>query len=139
MNNPDTARRLVLWAIELCEFDILHQPRTAVKAQALANFVVEFTSKEDEDEELATRMVQTDGSSNQHVGGIGVIFQSPKGDSIECAVHLQFLTTNNEAEYEVVLTGLNLAKVVGASLVVIHSDSEFIFGHINGDYEAKGE
>ena len=139
MNNPDTARRLVLWAIELCEFDILHQPRIAVKAQALANFVVEFTSKEDEDEELATRMVQTDGSSNQHVGGIGVIFQSPKGDSIECAVHLQFLTTNNEAEYEVVLTGLNLAKVVGASLVVIHSDSEFIFGHINGDYEAKGE
>ena len=105
----------------------------------MANFVVEFTSKEDEDEELATRMVQTDGSSNQHVGGIGVIFQSPKGNSIECAVHLQFLTTNNEAEYEVVLTGLNLAKVVGASLVVIHSDSEFIFGHINGDYEAKGE
>jgi len=32
-----------------------------------------------------------------------------------------------------------LAKVAGASLVVIHSDLQVIVGHINGDYEAKRE
>ena len=32
-----------------------------------------------------------------------------------------------------------MAKAVGASLVVIHSDLEVIVGHINGDYEAKKE
>ena len=32
-----------------------------------------------------------------------------------------------------------MAKVVGASLVVIHSDLQVIVGHINGDYEAKRE
>ena len=31
------------WAIELGEFDIEYIPRTAVKAQALADFVTEFT------------------------------------------------------------------------------------------------
>ena len=47
--------------------------------------------------------------------------------------------TNNEVEYEAILMGLDLAKAVGALLVVLHSDSQVIIGHINGDYEAKGE
>jgi len=38
------------------------------------------------------------------------LLRSPKGDTIECAVHLQFSTTNDEAEYEAVLLGLDLAK-----------------------------
>ena len=42
---------------------------------------------------------------------------------ITCVVCLQFLTTNNEAKYEAVLMGLDLAKVVRASLVVIYSNS----------------
>ena len=47
--------------------------------------------------------------------------------------------TNNEAEYEAVLSSLDLAKAAGAKLVVIHCDSQVVVGHINGDYEAKGE
>ena len=47
--------------------------------------------------------------------------------------------TNNEAEYKAILTGLNLAKTVGASLVVLHSNSQVVIGNINGNYEAKGE
>jgi hypothetical protein len=43
MNKPDTARRLVLWAIEMIEFDVDYRPRTAIKAQALANFIAKFT------------------------------------------------------------------------------------------------
>jgi len=46
--------------------------------------------------------------------------------------------TNNEAEYEAVLLGLDLAKAAGALLIVIRSNSQVIIGHINGDYEAKG-
>ena len=47
--------------------------------------------------------------------------------------------TNDGAKYETVPMRLDLAKVVEASLVVIHSDSQVIIRHINGDYEAKGE
>ena len=42
--------------------------------------------------------------------------------------------TNNEAEFKAILIGLDLAKVVGASLVVLHSDSQVVIRHINGDY-----
>ena len=52
---------------------------------------------------------------------------------------LQFSTTNIEVKFEVVLSGIDLAKATGASSIVIHSDSQVIIGHINGDYEAKGE
>lgn len=65
--------------------------------------------------------------------------QLPKGDLIECTVCLQFLMTNNKAVYDAILTGLDLAKAAGALSVVIHSDSQVIVRHINGDYKAKEE
>ena len=68
-----------------------------------------------------------------------VLLQSPKGDTIECAVCLQFSTTNNEAEYEAVLSGLDLAKVEGAMSIVIHYNSQVVVRYINDDYKAKGE
>ena len=48
MNKPDVARRMVQWAIELNRFDIEYHPRTAIKAQALANFIAEFTLPDEE-------------------------------------------------------------------------------------------
>lgn len=58
---------------------------------------------------------------------------------IECTVRLQFSTTNNKAEHEVVLAGFNLVKATRASSIVMYSDSQVIVGHVNDDYEAKGE
>ena len=43
MNKPEAAGRMVQWAIELSQFDIEYHPRTAIKAQALEDFIVEFT------------------------------------------------------------------------------------------------
>ena len=42
MNKLETAGRLIQWAVELSEFEIQYQPRHAIKAQALADFIVEF-------------------------------------------------------------------------------------------------
>ena len=47
--------------------------------------------------------------------------------------------TNNEAEYKAVFSGLDLAKVVRAVSMVIHYNSWVVVGHVNGEYEAKGE
>ena len=52
---------------------------------------------------------------------------------------LDFPTTNNEAEYETLVAGLDLAKAVGATSVVIYCNSQVITNQINGDYECKGE
>ena len=46
------------------------------------------------------------------------------------SICLSFSTSNNEVEYEVVLTGLNLALMLVAIKLEIRSDSQLIFGHI---------
>ena len=51
MNKPDAAGRLIQWAIELSEFDIEYHPKQAIKAQALADFIAEFTVTEEEPSE----------------------------------------------------------------------------------------
>ena len=64
---------------------------------------------------------------------------SLKGDKIECIVRLDSSTTNNEAEYATLVTGLDLAKVAGAVSVVIHCDSQVVTNQVNRDYECKGK
>ena len=83
--------------------------------------------------------MHTDGSSNRQARGAGVVLMSPEGDVVECMIRLNFPTTNNEAEYEALVAGLDLARAIGATSVVIYCDSQVITNQINGDYECKGE
>ena len=70
--------------------------------------------------------MHTNGSSNQQAGRAGVVLHSLKGDEIECMVHLDFPTTNNEVKYEALVAGLDLAKSAGAASVVIHCNSQVV-------------
>ena len=72
MNKSEATKQLVLWAIELSEFDIQYRPKTTFKAQALADFVIEFTTNEDKGCGATLWLVKTGGSPNRHVEGIGV-------------------------------------------------------------------
>ena len=106
MNKPEVVGRMVQWAIELSQFDIEYHPRTAIKAQALADFIAEFTLP-DEDritDEVDRWTIQTDGSSAQRKGGVGVVITTPDGEVLKYGVQLKFPATNNEAEYVGILT-----------------------------------
>ena len=46
MSNPEAAEQMALWAIEFSEFDVQFHPSTAIKGQAVTNFIVEFTNME---------------------------------------------------------------------------------------------
>jgi ribonuclease HI len=110
----------------------------------LADFIAEFTSKEDEsidkEEERVSRWtIHANGSSTKNAKGVGIIIRSLEGDIIKRAIRLQYATTNNEAEYEALLTGLKMAKTLGATELDVHSDSQFVVGQVNGEYEAKEE
>ena len=50
MNKIDTAGRLVQWAIELGQFNIEYRHQVAINAQVLANFIVEYTYPQEEEE-----------------------------------------------------------------------------------------
>ena len=52
---------------------------------------------------------------------------------------LDFPTTNNEAEYEALVAGLDLVKAAGTKNVVVHYDSQVVTSQINGSYECKNE
>ena len=142
MNKLEAAGRLIQWAIELSEFDIRYQPRNAVKAQALADFIAEFTPSHGDLNEMEgnkTWVVHVDGSSTLHVGGIGVVLKSLEADKLKHKVCLHYQTTNNEAEYEALLKRLELAKSLRAESVLVHGDSQLVMGQVNGTYEAKEE
>ena len=68
-----------------------------------------------------------------------MVIQTPEGDKIECMIRLDFLTTNNEAEYEALVAGLDLVKAVVMENVVVHCDSQVVTSQINGGYECKNE
>ena len=61
-----------------------------------------------------------------------MVIQTLKGDKIHCMIRLDFPTTNNKAEYEALVAGLDLAKAAGAENVVIHYDSQVVTSQING-------
>ena len=121
MKQPEAAGRMIQWAIELSQFDIEYHPRTAIKAQALVDFIAEFTSPKEDGlaDEARQWMIQTDRSSAQKRGGVGVIIITPNGETLKYGVLLKFPASNNEAEYEGILTGLRLGKALGAMNLLV--------------------
>ena len=92
----------------------------------MANFIVDFSlnrSELDEADEAQKWVVNVDGSSTLYARGIGVILKSPKGDKLKYTARLQYQTINNEAKYETLLKGLELAKSIGVKSVIVQGDS----------------
>ena len=140
MSSLEATGRMALWAIELSEFDVQYRSGTAMKGQAVADFIAEYTQLEDEGAEgQKLWIIHTDGSSNQHSEGADIVMLTPKGDKIECMIRLDFPITNNKVEYEALIAGLDLAKAAGAENVIIHCDSQVITSQINGEFECRNE
>ncbi|XP_016199467.1 uncharacterized protein LOC107640461 [Arachis ipaensis] len=136
LQKPDLAGRMMTWAIELSQYDLQYEPRHAIKALAMADFLVEVTG--DPLEETGTRWrLHVDGASNQTSGGAGVILESPAGVIYEQSTKFEFPVSNNQAEYEALLGGLILAREVGATKVEVCSDSQVVTSQVNGSYQAR--
>ena len=107
----------------------------------MADFITEFTFPEEGNSTNDAKRwtIQTDGLSAQKRGGVGVVITTPDGEILKYGVRLRFPTTNNEAEYEGILTGLRLEKVLEVKNLLIQSDSKLVIEQIKGEYEAKEE
>jgi ribonuclease HI len=79
-----------------------------------------------------------DGSSCGK-GGVGILLISPRGEMFEFAIPIQPTVTNNQAEYEALLRGLQYLREAGAVSVEIYGDSELVIKQLNGQYECKSD
>jgi hypothetical protein len=57
----------------------------------------------------------------------------------EFAIPIQPTVTNNHAEYEALLRGLQYLKEAGAVSVEVYGDSELVIKQLNGQYECKSD
>ena len=105
------------------QFDILYQQQTAIKGQALADFITEFTflSEEDRDRQMEPQKwkLYAGGSSNKNGSGAGVML-------ISSALRFTFRASNNETEYEALLAGLRLGRELQVDSLLIFSDSKLV-------------
>ncbi|XP_015944522.1 uncharacterized protein LOC107469657 [Arachis duranensis] len=136
LQKPDLAGRMMTWAIELSQYDLQYEPRHAIKAQAMADFLVEVTGDATETPTIRWRL-HVDGASNQTFDRAGIILESPSGIIYEYSIKFEFPVSNNQAEYEALLGGLVLAKEVGATRLEVCSDSQVVTSHIKGTYQAR--
>ena len=123
-----TSGRLVKWAIELSKFNIRYKPRTAIKGQVLADFIMEFTSIEPtETTQLASDLpiwrLSRDEAVNAQGSGVGLILTSLDGINVEYALRFEFQASNNKVEYEAIIVKLNLAYSMEADQLEVCSDS----------------
>ncbi|GJR42661.1 reverse transcriptase domain-containing protein [Tanacetum coccineum] len=116
LSKPEIAGRMQKWSIELGEYDIQYMPRTSVKGQILADFIVErpednssVTTTEVEEELSDPWTLFTDGSSCVDGSGAGLILTNPKGTEFTYALRFRFDATNNEA----VIAGLRIVEQMG--------------------------
>ncbi|XP_074356524.1 uncharacterized protein LOC141696257 [Apium graveolens] len=135
IHKPYVSRRLVDWVVELSQFNLSFIPRTAIKAQILADFIIECNFPEEEpkpmnidpetnqDANPGAWTLKVDGSSIAESSGAGLILKSPEEFTIQTAISFSFPATNNQAEYEALIAGLKLSRTLRVRDLKIYSGS----------------
>ncbi|XP_010668304.3 uncharacterized protein LOC104885308 [Beta vulgaris subsp. vulgaris] len=137
LQRMDSSGRLLKWAFELSEYDILYKPKTAIKAQTLADFVVEASYEEDETEQKESWLLEVDGSAAVSGFGAGIVVTSPEGNIYQYAIKFAFSASNNEAEYEATIVGLRMCLAAGTKNVLFKTDSKLVNGQLKGEFEVR--
>ncbi|XP_030478051.1 uncharacterized protein LOC115695098 [Cannabis sativa] len=147
LQKPEASGRLLKWAMELSQFNIHYIPRTSIKGQALADFIIECNKAEASANvpipQTPAWKVFVDGASNKNGSKAGITMISQNGLRLQVTLRFEFPASNNEAEYESLIAGLKLAKTVGATRVEVFSDSQLVqffreLLHEFTDYKVEG-
>ncbi|GKC22546.1 reverse transcriptase domain-containing protein, partial [Tanacetum coccineum] len=132
-NEVEATGRLAKWGVELQAYGIKYAPRSTIKGQVLADFLANTMT-----EDIPTQLY-TDGASNKHRSGAGLILIDPEGAKYSYALRLNFTNANNDAEYEALLAGLRITTRMKVKKLHAFVDSKLVANHVEGSYEAKGE
>jgi ribonuclease HI len=139
LHNKEAIGRIAKWACELGAHDIEFRPRTAIKTQALVDFVLEWTEQQVPDNPEATEVwrMYFDGSLKLQGAGARILFIAPRGEQLKYALQLSFPASNNAAEYEALIHGLNIAISLGIKRLMVYEDSLVVISQINKDCDCS--
>lgn len=143
LNRPLISGKIGKWSLALTELTFIYYPQKAVKGQALADFVADHHDidvLQGIETELPVYQVDPqpwvfhfDGSSTESSAGAGVVRISPLGTKTVLSLNLDFTCTNNQAEYEALVIGLEILQELGAKEVVITGDSQLVLKQLSGE------
>ncbi|XP_050222757.1 uncharacterized protein LOC126672848 [Mercurialis annua] len=145
LNKPVLSGRIGKWLLALCEFTLIYCPQKSVKGQALADFIADHpTSETLREGDLEVYAVEEsvwefkfDGSSTERSAGAGIIITSPTGAKPALSFKLDFECTNNQAEYEALVIGLEILQTLRAKNVIIMGDSQLVLKQLSGEYNCN--
>ena len=127
LKRSDFIGQIAKLGTRLESFDIRYKPRSSVKGQVLADFVVELSPRNEMEiichVDCHPWRVFVDDASSAMGAGTGIVIITPEEIRLEHSFRLGFRASNNEAEYEALLAGLRAILDMGAREVEIYSDS----------------
>ncbi|XP_074372877.1 uncharacterized protein LOC141713384 [Apium graveolens] len=149
---------MLKWAVELGQFDLGYCPRTIIKGRTLTDFLLEFDSEVDDKAMVLAEpssqgnapvevreefphpwwVLHVDGAVNNNRAGAGIILVTLEGHRLMSTIHFNFYVTNNDSEYEALISGLKIALEVGVVNLIARSDSELVVNQVNGGFQARG-
>jgi hypothetical protein len=94
--------------------DIVYKPRTAIKAQALSDFVAKWIETQTPPKErgLEYCTINSDGSLQLQGVGAGILVTSPKAESFKYVLQTHFSASNNATKYEALLHGIRITTTL---------------------------
>jgi len=123
----------------LSEFDLRYESAKAFKGQAIVDFITHHQENEVTLIELTPWALFFDGSTCKQGGSVGIVLISTQGVSSEYAIPRELTSTNNQAEYEAILHGVQLLHEVNAECIEIFVDSQLVINQLVGLYESKDD
>jgi ribonuclease HI len=117
------------------------RPRTAIKTQALVDFVSEWTEQQvpDNPETAEVWRMYFDGSLKLQGAGAGILFTAPGGEHLKYSLQLLFPASNNATEYEALIHGLNITISLGIKRLMVYGDSLVVISQINKEWDCSSD
>ncbi|XP_024171492.1 uncharacterized protein LOC112177435 [Rosa chinensis] len=78
-----------------------------------------------------------DGSRTDTLAGAGVVLENPAGDRFSYSFQLEFQCTNNQAEYEALIIGLEVLLEMGIRDVQILGDSLLVINQLCNEFRCN--
>jgi ribonuclease HI len=140
MRNGEATGRIEKWVVELNEFTIDYVHRSSIQSQAVADFIADWTPGAQGAE--ATKDVEAwtifyDGFWGTFGARAAAVLVAPSKVRTCYAIKLDLSCTNNIAEYEALLLGLQKLKAMGIRRAILKTDSQVISSHVDKSSKAR--